>query len=222
MRDIKNLVIAACVLCSVLGCSPAFAQVEPTPAPVAAAPADQTDQTIPGAVPDLTGVIIIDPNSHKVTVDVGLFGSKLIEWFIATFGGVITLALSAWLITLVQKMRIQATDALRKRFQEIILSGLSIGAAKAEEALQDAPKIDIKNAAAVTAIQYVQDHGAETAKKLGLDVKTEQAVDVIKANIEKMVNDPAVATPASISPEKPIPVVIAPAAPPAAPGGGTS
>lgn len=164
-------------------------------------PADSTS-----ALPDLSGVVVVDPDTHKVTVDVGLFGSQIIAWLVTTFGGVVSLALSAWLFTLIQKMRIQATETLRKRFQEIILSGISIGAAKAEENLRaGAPKIEIKNEAAATAVQYVQAHGAETAKKLGLDVKSADAVEAIKANIEKMVNDPAVATPASISPPKTAP-----------------
>lgn len=166
----------------------AFAQTSPT------------DST--AALPDLSGVVTVNGDG-KVTVNVGLFGSQIIAWLVTTFGGVISLAVSAWIVTLIQKMRIQATETLRARFQQIILSGLSIGAAKAQETLRaDAPKIEIKNEAAATAVQYVQAHGAETAKKLGLDVQSADAVEAIKANIEKMVNDPAIATPASISPPK--------------------
>lgn len=174
----------------------------------------QAPDTAPASLPDLSGVVSVDPGTHKVTVDVGLFGSQVIAWLVTTFGGVVSLAVTAWIFTLVQKMRIQATDKLRERFQQIILSGISIGAAKAEQKLRDdAPKVEIKNEAAAIAVQYVQAHGAQTAKKLGLDVKSVDAIEAIKANIEKMVNDPAVATPASISPEKPAPIVIAPAAP---------
>lgn len=210
----KKFVLAAFLAFAVI-IAPARAQAPaPASAPTAAVETDATP-----TLPDLSGVIVIDKDTHKVTVDVGLFGSQIIAWLVTTFGGVISLAVSAWIFTLVQKMRIQATDKLRERFQQIILSGLSIGAARAEQALQaGSTKVEIKNEAAITAVQYVQEHGAETAKKLGLDVMSSQAVDVVKANIEKMVNDPTVATPPSISPEKPTPVVIAPAAPSPTPG----
>lgn len=155
----------------------------------------------PAAVPDLSGVVTV-AGDGKVTVDVGLFGSQVISWLVTTFGGIVSLAVATWLVALARKLHVQMTDALRDRFQQIILSGLSIGAAKAEQELQGAAKVDIKNAAAATAVRYVQDHGAETAKKLGLDVMSDNAVEAVKANIEKMVNDPAVATPASISPPK--------------------
>lgn len=154
------------------------------------------------ALPDLSGVVTVGGDG-KVTVNVGLFGSQIIAWVVTTFGSVFALALSTWVWRLAQALKIGADEKLRKRFQDIILSGISIGAAKAEAQLtHDAPKIEVKNAATAIAVQYVQDHAADTAKKLGLDVMSTEAVDAVKANIEKMVNDPLVATPASISPPK--------------------
>lgn len=155
-----------------------------------------------GALPDLSGVVTVTGDG-KVTVNVGLFGSQLIAWLFTAFGGTIAAAVVAWLIQLARKMGVQMTETLRKRFEDIVLTGLSIGAAKAEEQLKGGEtKIEIKNQAAAAAIEYVQKNGIKTAAKLGLDVNSAEAVEIIKAKIEKMVNDPAVATPASISPPK--------------------
>lgn len=183
----------------------------------------QTADAVPGAVPDLSGVITVDPHGGTLTIDVGQAGSQIISWIVATFGGVISLAISTWLLTLARKLHVQATDAMRARWQSIILNGLNLGAAQAEKQLEGtgAGKVEIKNAAVVKAVEYVQEHGAATAKKLGLDVASASAVEAIKANIETMVADPNVATAQSISPEKvaPTPVQIVDVTPMAQPPG---
>jgi hypothetical protein len=49
-------------------------------------------------------------------------------------------------------------------------------------------------------VAYVQDHGADTLKKLGIDPNSNIAVDAIKARIETAINDPAAPTPPVLDP----------------------
>lgn len=154
--------------------------------------------------PDLSDVVTVNPGG-TVTIDFGHAGNQILTWLVGAFGAPISIALSYWMVKLAKKAGVEATEAMRARWQAIILNGLNLGAAEAAKKLEGtgAGTIEIKNEAAVIAVKYVQEHGAETAKNLGLDVASEKAIETIKANIETMVADPKIATAPSISPEKP-------------------
>jgi hypothetical protein len=108
-----------------------------------------------------------------------------------------------WLITRVLGwFGIQTTDMQRAQLQAIVVNGLNAAAAKAQVSLRSTDKLDFSSKSAIVndAVQYAQDHAAETIKALGLDPKSGEAVEAIRARIETALNDPNTPTPPAITP----------------------
>jgi hypothetical protein len=118
---------------------------------------------------------------------------------------VLATVFTAWGVRLFQLAGVQISDSARSRLQEIILNGLNAGAKEAAADLAGKSTSDIKNAVVAKAVAYTQAHGADAIKTLGLDPKDGIAVEAIKARIETAIADPAVATPAILSPHPPNP-----------------
>jgi hypothetical protein len=155
-------------------------------------------QPMPGAI----GVpAVVAP---PAVIDTGTLAGQALTWMVTVGGGAIATMLTGLIYKLLQKAGIQASDALRARLQEIVLNGLNAGAKAAAEQLAGRGQVVIKQAAVASAVTYVQAHGADTIKALGLDPTSPAAVEAIKARIETAIADPTVPTP---------PVLDAPAAP---------
>ncbi len=121
-------------------------------------------------------------------------------------------AATALVVRLFNKAGIAISDSARMRLQEMVVNGLNIGAKTAQDNLAGRGKIEIKNAAVASAVTYVQVHGADTLKQLGVDPNSNAAIDAIKARIETAIADPATPTPPLLNPVGPPPVA-APIAP---------
>jgi len=91
-------------------------------------------------------------------------------------------------------------EILRQRLQDMIVNGLNAGAAAAADKLKDKGQIEVKNEVVAKAVDYVQAHGADTLKQLGIDPASSSAVEAIKARIETAINDPATPTPPALDP----------------------
>jgi hypothetical protein len=162
------------------------AQVTPAPTPAA------TQNTI-----TTTG-----PVASETTISVGTLAGQLLNWIVVAFAGPIG-GMVVWiLVRVLRKLGIDATDALRARLNEFVLNGINAGAKIAEQNLAGRGKVEIKNEAVAQAVNYVQAHGAETIKALGLDPKSGAAVEAIKARIETVIADPMTPTPPALDPVK--------------------
>lgn len=152
---------------------------------------------------DTTRVETTPGTTTTVVVKGGDLAAKILDWFWVAFGGSIGLLASAVLYKIFGYFGVQTTQMQRDQLQAIIVNGLNAGAAKAQTTLRSSDKLDFssKNVIVNEAIQYTQDHAAETIKALGLDPKSGDAVQVIKARIETALNDPAIPTPAAITPD---------------------
>lgn len=161
--------------------------------PEAVAPAPATQTTV-----QTTG-----PVSSNTTISVGTLAGQVLAWIAAAFAGPIG-AMIVWvLVRVLKKLGIDATDALRARLQEIIVNGLNVSAKAAQERLKGQGQVEIKNAAVQNTVAYVQEHGADTIKALGLDPESGDAVEAIKARIETAIADPAAPTPPILAPAVP-------------------
>lgn len=139
----------------------------------------------------------------------GGIAASIIEWLQVAFGSVIGLGLTALVFKGLKLLGINVTDANKSQLQAIIVNGLNDAASKAAVSLRDNKKldIDIKSQVVADAVSYAQKHGADTIKALGLDPKSGDAVEAIKARIETALNDPATPTPAAVTPPEGIPTV---------------
>lgn len=141
-------------------------------------------------------------DTSTTVVSGGNLAADLIEWLKVAFGTTIGAAVLWGISRGLTLMGIKATDLQKAQLQAIIVNGLNAGAAKAQASLRDNRALDIssKNQIVNEAIAYAQAHGAETIKALGMDPKSGDAVEAIKARIETALNDPAAPTPPAITP----------------------
>lgn len=183
---------------------PAFAQ--PTTLPPEVVFAQPT--AVPAALPPVVAAPAVTQNTiattgnvaSTTTISVGTLAGQILNWIMVAFGPVIGSIVVWILVRVLQKLGIDATDALRERLQAIVVNGLNAGAKSATEQLQGKGQIEIKNAVVASAVAYTQEHGAETIKALGLDPQSGPAVAAIKARIETAINDPTAPTPAVLNP----------------------
>lgn len=145
------------------------------------------------------------PVASETTISVGTLAGQALNWIMVVFAPIIGTAIVWVLVRVLQKLGIDATDAMRARLQEIVVNGLNAGAKKIEGVAAGKGKIEIKNAIVAQAVDYVQEHGAETLKTLGVDPYSNEAIDAIKARIETAIADPMVPTPAVLDPAVPAP-----------------
>ncbi len=136
------------------------------------------------------------------TVKGGGIAAQIIEWMQVAFGGVIGAGMVAGIVKGLQWMGIQVTGQMRAQLQSIVINGINDAAAKAQVALNSTDKLDIrvKSQIIADAVDYTQRHAPDTIKALGLDPKSGEAVEAIRARIETALNDPNTPTPAEITP----------------------
>ena len=174
---------------------PALAQAPPPTTTTTNQPAAVLPMvTVPPAVTQNT-VSTTGPVQSSTTISVGTLAGQILNWIMVAFGPVIGSMVVWILVRVLNKLGIQATDAMRARLQEIVVNGLNAGAKNATEKMQGKDQITIKNAVVAQAVAYTQVHGADTIKQLGLDPNSGAAVEAIKARIETAINDPAQPTP---------------------------
>jgi hypothetical protein len=161
---------------------PAIAVPLPPPAPGVPAATQNTVTT--------TG-----PVTSDTTISVGTLAGQVLTWIAAVFGVPIGGLLTAWLYRLSKLAGVQITDAMRARLQDIVVNGLNIGVRKAATDLRGRGQVDVKNEAVAHAVEYVQVHGADSLKALGIDPGSELAVEAIKARIETAITDVNAPTP---------------------------
>lgn len=167
------------------------------------------------------GTVTVAPSESQpnttttVTVRGGDLAAKILDWFWVAFGGSIGLIGTAVLYKIFNYFGIQTTEMQRAQLQSVIVNGLNAGAARAQAQLRNSDKLDIsvKSQIVQDAIVYTQNHAQETIKALGLDPKSGDAVETIRARIETALNDPATPTPAAITPPEGKPAAVAVAAP---------
>lgn len=140
------------------------------------------------------------PVTSETTISVGTLAGQLLNWVVLAFSGPIG-GIVVWiLVRVLKKLGIDATDALRARFQEIVVNGLNSSAKVLEDRLAGQGKIAVKNAIVAQTVVYTQEHAADTIKALGLDPQSGEVVQAIRARIETAIADPLVATPKVLDP----------------------
>ncbi len=149
----------------------------------------------PGTTVSTTG-----PVTSSTTIETGTLAGQALMWVASVFGTAVGSVLVGWLYRLFKVAGITATDAMRARLQQIVVNGLNAGAAAAAGRLEGKGSVAIKQPIVAEAVRYVQEHGKDELKALGVDPSSNAAVDAIKARIETAITDPTVPTPAVLTP----------------------
>lgn len=129
------------------------------------------------------------PVESSTIISVGTLAGQVLTWIAAAFSIPIGAVLTSWLIRLMKVAGVENTNLLKDQLGKVILNGLNDGAARAQTELAGRGQIQIKDRAVQLAVAYTQAHAQETIKALGLDPKSGQAVDAIKARIETAIVD---------------------------------
>ena len=142
------------------------------------------------------------PTKSTITIKGGDLAAQILDWFYVAFGGILSAGVMALIYKVFGYFGIKTTDIQRAQLEAVVVNGLSSGAAQAQMRLRATDKLDItsKNEIVNAAIDYTQRHAAETIRALGLDPKSGEAVEAIRARIEKVLNDPSTPTPPAITP----------------------
>jgi hypothetical protein len=130
------------------------------------------------------------------TINGGTLLSEVINWLAVAFGTVLAGLGTLLVIKVRAYFGILTTDAQKAALQEIAVNAVNSAAAKAEQAVKDNPnlQINVKSAVAQDAVSYVQAHGADIIKSLGLDPNSGDAVDAIRARVATAMNSPETPT----------------------------
>lgn len=148
-------------------------------------------------------VAFADQTSPTVhTVSGGDLAAQIIEWLEVGFGGVIGTVATALIYRALNYVGIQVTDGQKAQLQSIVVNGINAAASKAAVSLKNNSALDVnvKNAIVVDAVKYVQEHAGDTIRALGLDPKSGQAVEAIRARIATAIADPNTPTDPAITP----------------------
>jgi hypothetical protein len=196
-NDMKKFILALGVVTSLAFAGPALAKVDFDSYPLQFAQAATT------AKDATTSVQTSAPVTTTTVVKGGDLAASLIEWLKVAFGTTIGAAVLWGITKALQLMGIKATDLQKAQLQAIVVNGLNAGAAKLQTSLRDNRALDITSKSQIVneALAYTQAHGAETIRALGLDPKSGDAVEAIKARIETALNDPNTPTPPAITPD---------------------
>ncbi len=180
---------------------PAVAQQPATPTTVTS-PVTQNTVTTSG------------PVSSETTISVGTLAGQVLMWLAAAFSVPIGTLLTMWLKRLFTLAGVQVTQQMSDKLNSIIVNGLNDGATNAKLQLAGKGTVEVKNQVIASAVDYTQRHAAETIQALGLDPKSGEAVEAIKARIQTAINDETIPTPAVLSVPTPQPTQSAQPKPP--------
>ena len=141
------------------------------------------------------GIGVVPP---AAIIDSGSIAGQVFTWAITVFGGVIATVLTGLIVKLMRKAGIEVSQAASDRLDQILLNGMHAGAAQLTPALVGKGTIEVKNATLAAAVRYVQAHGADTLKTLGVDPNDPKTIEALRARAERLIADPNIATPKAL------------------------
>lgn len=135
------------------------------------------------------------PVTSDTVISLGTLAGQVLTWITSLFVASVGTLLSAWIARAFRNAGVDFTDSMRSRLQEMVVHGLNLGAATASADLAGRGQIAIKNQAISTAVRYVQEHGAQELKSMGIDPMSNIAVSAIQARIQTAITDANSPTP---------------------------
>jgi hypothetical protein len=175
------------------------------PAPVAAPAASTIVVPSPPVAVAASPVTVSSGPGGETTVSIGTIAGQALNWILTIaavpVSGYVVLILNRFL----SNLKIPMTDAARARIKEMVVNGINLAAPAVQKQLDGQGTIAIKNETVAQAVKYVQTHGADTIKKLGLDPTSPAAEEAIRAWIATAIADPMIPTPPVLDPLPAVP-----------------
>lgn len=173
----------------VIGASP-VGPVADSPVAVPAAPAPAAQQNT---------ITTSGPVTSDTTISLGTLAGEVLKWVISAFGTVIGTVATYAIVQFARKMGVQVTQQMSDQLNQTLVNGLNDAAQKISAGVAGKAPLQIKNEIINGAVQYAQEHRAETIKALGLDPQSGAAVAALRARIATLAADPNMPTPAIVS-----------------------
>lgn len=128
--------------------------------------------------------------------------ADVVAWGEAAFGTAIATVATAGIYRFMKWMGIQVTEGQKAQLQEVVVNGINDAAARAQVSLKSNAALDVNVQQQVIreAVRYTQTHAADTISALGLDPKSGEAVEAIRARIATAIADPNTPTDPVITP----------------------
>lgn len=161
-------------------------------------------QTPPG-VPTPLPPIVVAPQNYdeappivtvsqpKPTVMLGDYAGAALEWMLPILAPVIAAFLVDALIKLRQMLGQTTNDAQRDKLQQMTENAVNLAGHQLNHDLAGKLPLQSRNEIMAMATDYVQAHGSETIKALGLDPTDPKAVEAIKGRIATVLENKATA-----------------------------
>lgn len=137
--------------------------------------------------------------------------SIVVTFFAVPFGAL----LINFALKLVQGAGVSVTEARKTQLQGLVVNGINWAAKELGTQLQGKMTVDVKSRLIKEVIDYVQLHGADLLKSLGVKPDSPEIATAVAARVEKALNDPSQPTPPAVTPPsgQVTKVVVTPAAP---------
>jgi len=135
--------------------------------------------------------VIVQPQAvQPYSFDAGTAMASFVNWLWVAFGGTIVTALALIAQKVLRWLGVQTNQAMNDRLMEAIRNGMNDAAAKAQTDLTGKFPIAVKNQIIAQGIEYAKAHQAQTITALGLDPKTGEATEALRAKAETVIIDP--------------------------------
>lgn len=184
----------------------AFALVfAPVTLPIVVAPvAAQTTSAPTAPASTTTEVSSTSTAPVTTTISVGTWASETLKWVWTVVGTVLSTFIGGyligWLRKLAAKAGVELTDAMKAQLQGQVVNGINAFVAASADWMKGKGQVEIKNELTAYVLGYVQTHGVDVLKKLGVDIQSADFKESIAGRVEKALNDPAAPTPPQLTP----------------------
>lgn len=159
----------------------------------------QVQTPAPGAVGG-TSISTTAPVSSDTNINVGTMAGEVLKWLAAVLSIPIATLITALLQRAFQSWGLKLDEQNSDKLNRALVNGLNDAAQNGAKLADGKFVVDVKDPIVASAIRYAIDKVPGTIKALGLDPDDGKTVQVLRARIATLAQDPSKPTPPSISP----------------------
>lgn len=192
----KKLLLSVLAAATLAFAAPSFAlDATSSSAPTTAvAPAGTPGAVAIGVTTPGTPVIVQPQAIQPYSFDAGTAVASFVNWLWLAFGGTVVTFLALVAQRFMKLLGVQTSQAMNDRLMEAIRNGMNDASAKFQTDVSGKFPVEVKNKIIAQGIEYAKAHQADTIKALGLDPKTGEVTEALRAKAETVIIDPMQAT----------------------------
>jgi len=139
-------------------------------------------------------------------ISIGSLASDILVPLLTAFATVIAAFIVGIVYRFLKGAGIAIDETYRQRLQELVINGINWGAQQLGDSVRGKGEVDVKSMLLVNVLEYVRTHGTELFSKWGVSPNTPAFEQAIEARMTRALVDPAVPTPAAVTPAEGIKV----------------